>query len=109
MFKLQAILEDREMKQKDLAEALGLPKQTMHNYASGKRQADYDTLCRICDELGVTMDYLFGRSSNPAPAVSDADAALLRAYHAAPPSVVAGIDALLQPYQKEREADQAAV
>lgn len=86
---------------------IGLPQQTLSNYATGKRQADYDTLCLICDALGVTMDYLFGRSSNPAPAISDEDAALLRAYHAAPPSVVAGINALLQPYQKEREADQA--
>lgn len=107
MFRLQEILDERDIMQKELAVALGLPKQTMSNYAAERRQADYDTLVRICDELGVTLDYLFGRSSNPAPAVSDADAALLQAFHAAPPSVQAGISALLQPYQKEREADQA--
>lgn len=107
MFRLREILDDRGMMQKELAAELGLPQQTVSNYVTGKRQADYETLVRICDRLGVTMDYLFGRSSNPAPAVSDEDAALLQAFHAAPPSVQAGISALLQPYQKEREADQA--
>lgn len=107
MFKLQEILDDRDMMQKDLAEELDVPRTTIHNYATGKRQADYDTLIRICDTLGVTMDYLFGRSSNPAPAVSDEDAALLQAYHAAPLSIQAAITTLLQPYLKEHEADQA--
>lgn len=107
VFRLKEILEDRGIKQKSFAMKIGMPQQTVNNYTTGKRQADYDTICRICDELGVTADYLLGRSSNPAPAVSDEDAALLHAYHAAPPSVVAGINALLQPYQKESEADQA--
>ena len=108
VIKLQEILDERDMMQKELAAELGLPKTTMHNYATGKRQADYDTLVRICDVLGVTMDYLFGRSSNPAPSVSDEDAALLHAYHAAPMSIRAAITTLLQPYQKgtENEADQ---
>lgn len=107
MFRLQEILDERDMKQKELSEALNLPKQTVHNYAACKRQPDFDTLNLICDFFGVTADYLLGRSSNPAPAISDEDAALLRAFHAAPPSVVAGILALLQPYAKEKEADQA--
>ena len=96
------------MKQKDLSEALHLPKQTIHNYAACKRQPDFDTIDQLCDFFGVTADYLLGRSSNPAPAISDEDAALLRAFHAAPPSVVAGIQALLAPYEaKNEEADQA--
>ena len=107
MFRLREILDDRGIKQKEMAQTLGLPQQTMNNYVTEKRQADYETLGQICDALGVTADYLLGRSSNPAPAISDEDAALLRAFHAAPPSVVAGIQALLQPYTQEKEADQA--
>ena len=108
MFRLREILEARGIKQKDMAQKLGLPQQTMNNYVMEKRQADYETLSLLCDSLGVTADYLLGRSSNPAPAISDEDAALLRAFHAAPPSVVTGILALLQPYEtKNNEADQA--
>ena len=107
MFRLREILEERDIKQKDFAARLNLAKTTMNNYVQGNREADYETVCRICDELGVTADYLLGRSSNPAPAISDEDAALLRAFHAAPPSVVTGILALLQPYTQEKEADQA--
>lgn len=107
MFKLKEILEERDIPQKAFAADLGMATSTLNNYAMERRQPDFDTLVQICDALGVTADYLLGRSSNPAPAISDEDAALLRAFHAAPPSVVAGILALLQPYAKEKEADQA--
>jgi transcriptional regulator with XRE-family HTH domain len=108
VFRLREILEDRGIRQKDLAQTLGLPQQTLSNYVTGKREADYETLGQICATLGVTADYLLGRSTNPAPAVSDEDAALLRAYHSAPPSIVAGIQALLQPYTEEKaKAGQA--
>lgn len=108
MFRLREILDARHIKQKDFAEAVNMPQQTVSNYATGKRQADYASLVRICDELGVTLDYLLGRSSTPTPAVSDEDAALLQAFHAAPPHVVAAITALLTPYQKEQKADQVS-
>ena len=106
MFRLREILEERDIRQKDFAVRLNLAKSTMNNYVQGNREPDFETLGQICDALGVTADYLLGRSSNPAPAISDEDAALLRAFHAAPPSVVAGIQALLQPYTQEKEADQ---
>lgn len=108
MFRLQDILDDRDMMQKELAEALALPKQTMSNYASGKRQADYETLVAICDVLGITMDYLFGRSSSPTPAVSDEDAALLQAYHAAPEPIRRIVDAALQDYKQNPKDETAA-
>ena len=107
MFKLKEILEERDIPQKAFAADLGMATSTLNNYAMERRQPDFDTLAQICDALGVTADYLLGRSSNPAPAISDEDAALLRAFYVAPPSVVAGILALLQPYAKEKEADQA--
>lgn len=62
---------------------------------------------KFCDLYDVTADYLLGRSIQPHAAVSDEDAALLAAYHAAPPSVAAAIKTLLQPYEKEEKADQA--
>ena len=107
VFRLKEILEDRGIKQKSFAMKIGMPQQTVNNYTTGKRQADYDTICRICDELSVTADYLLGRSSNPVPSISDEDAAVLRAYHALPLEIRRIVDQALEPYLEEKEADQA--
>lgn len=94
-------------RQQDLADKLKMAKTAVSKFELEQNDLSTEVIWKLCDVFGVTADYLLGRSSNPAPAISDEDAALLRAYHAAPPSVVAGIQALLQPYAKEKEADQA--
>ena len=93
-------------RQSDLADALNTKQQTIARYESGEREPDIDTILRLCDIFGCTADYLLGRSANPSPVISDADTALLQAYHAAPPSVAEAISVLLQPYQKD-EAENA--
>lgn len=107
MNRIKELRASNDMKQTDLAKLLNCSPTTISNYEVGYRDLDSDTICRLCDIFGCTADYLLGRSTNPEPAISDADAALLQAYHAAPPSVAAAITTLLQPYQKETEADQA--
>ena len=94
-------------RQQDLADKLKMAKTAVSKFELEQNDLSTEVIWKLCDVFGVTADYLLGRSSNPAPAISDEDAALLRAYHAAPPSVVAGIQALLQPYTQEKEADQA--
>lgn len=94
-------------RQQDLADKLKMAKTAVSKFELEQNDLSTEVIWKLCDVFGVTADYLLGRSSNPAPAISDEDAALLRAYHAAPPSVVAGIQALLQPYSQEKEADQA--
>lgn len=94
-------------RQQDLADKLKMAKTAVSKFELEQNDLSTEVIWKLCDVFGVTADYLLGRSSNPAPAISDEDAALLRAFHAAPPSVVAGIQALLQPYTQEKEADQA--
>ena len=94
-------------RQQDLADKLKMAKTAVSKFELEQNDLSTEVIWKLCDVFGVTADYLLGRSSNPAPAISDEDAALLRAFHAAPPSVVAGIQALLQPYTEEKEADQA--
>lgn len=62
---------------------------------------DPDVICQLCGIFGVTADYLLGFSSVRVAALPEEDYALAAAYHAAPPSVRAGIDALLEPYRQE--------
>ena len=107
MNRIKALRAERSWRQKDLAELLNTTQQTIGRYETENLGLDAATICALCDIFGCTADYLLGRSSNPAPEISDADAALLAAFRAAPPSVVTAITALLQPYQKESEADRA--
>lgn len=107
MNRIKALRQERNLRQSDLAVLLNTKPQTVSHYEKGDRGLDVETIQRLCDVFDCTADYLLGRSSNPKAEISDADAALLQAYHDAPPSVVTAINALLQPYQKEGEADQA--
>jgi len=36
-------------------------------YETGKREPDYELLCKIADYFGVTTDYIFCRTDDPAP------------------------------------------
>ena len=48
--------------QKDLAAYLGISERGYQNYEMGKREPSLDVLKRLADYLGVTTDYLLGRS-----------------------------------------------
>lgn len=51
------------MRQKDLAEELGLAQTTIANYEQGIRFPNQDTLILFADYFNVSLDYLLGRNS----------------------------------------------
>ena len=83
--------------QVQLGDRIGVSRAAVSMYESEARQPDPATICKLCDLFGCTADYLLGRSEVLSPGVSDADAQLLAAYHAAPDHVRAAIDTLLLP------------
>ena len=91
--------------QKELADRLNIGANSISRYETGKRELDPATINAICDLFGCTADYLLGRSSSPAAAVSDEDAALLAAYHEADQNIQNAIDALLQPWLEIKSED----
>ena len=95
------------MKQTELAKRLACRDATISRYENELLGLDAPTVLKLCEIFGCTADYLLGRSASPLPAVSEEDAELLQAIHAAPPHILAAIKTLLQPYQKESEADEA--
>lgn len=107
MIRLKELRASKKWRQEDLAKLLSTTQQTVARYENGEREPDIDTICRLCEIFGCTADYLLGRSTNASPVITDDDASLLEAYHAAPYSVASAICTLLQPYKKENEADQA--
>lgn len=72
-----------DMSQAQLGDVLGCVGQTVSKFEREERQLDPVTICALCDFFGCTADYLLGRSASPLPVISDEDARLLEAYHAA--------------------------
>ena len=65
--KLTLLRENREIYQKDLATYLGVSVGTISNYEKGIHEPNMDTLCKLADYYGVSVDYMLGRTSNPLP------------------------------------------
>lgn len=63
--RLRYLIDCEEIKLKDLAPKLCLSASTLSNYAQGIREPDYDTLRRIADYFGVSIDYLLGHEPPP--------------------------------------------
>lgn len=56
------------MKQIEVAKALGVNQSTVSGWENGTRQADHETLKKLADLYGVSVDTLLGRTDDPSPA-----------------------------------------
>ena len=59
--RLKHLRIEKGLTQEELAEKVGLKKPTISCYESDKRQPDYNTLMKLADIFGVTIDGLLGR------------------------------------------------
>lgn len=68
MLKLRELRKRTGITMKDLGEAIGLAESTISHYETGKRQPDYETLLKLGEFFGVSVDYLLtGDESKKAP------------------------------------------
>lgn len=49
-----------------IAEYLGVTPRTIRFYETGERKPDFDGLIKLADYFEVSLDYLVGRSNDPA-------------------------------------------
>ena len=61
MNRIRDLREDRDLRQSDLAELIGIDQRTISNYETGKSKPDSDALIRLADFFNVSIDYLVGR------------------------------------------------
>ena len=77
--RIQEIRKGKGIKQKELADKLGIAENTLSQYETGSREPDIETTKRIANELGVSVDELVGAkkekpSGKNAEGLSDYDA-----------------------------------
>ena len=67
--RLRDLREDRDLKQRDLAELLKVHQTTYSDYELGRLNIPVAALHTLADFYGVSVDYLLGRtnSKNPYP------------------------------------------
>ncbi len=62
---LRAIREDKDLKQKDIAEVLSVSQNTYSQYETGVIPITAETLIKLAEFYGVSIDYLLDRTNNP--------------------------------------------
>lgn len=62
---IKLLAREKDIQLKDMLDVLGLSRNTLSNLRSGRMIA-IDSLARIADYLDCSMDYLMGRTGDPA-------------------------------------------
>lgn len=65
MNRLKELRTEKGLYQKDLAKTFNVAVSTYSYWEQGKFEPDGDTLGKIADYFGVTVDYLLGREAGP--------------------------------------------
>ena len=60
--RLRVLRKEKNMRQSDIANLLGIGVRTYQYYESDEHRPDYEMLVSLADFFGVSTDYLLGRS-----------------------------------------------
>ena len=80
---LRELLEEKNVTQKQLADAIKIGASTLSNYVQGTRQPDFDALKAIADYFKVSTDFLLDHRTGQA--ISHGEDVLLRVFRALTP------------------------
>ena len=64
--RLTNIRRSKGFTQKQVADGIGISEVGLQNYENGRRKPAFDVLIALADFYGVSLDYLVGRSDDPA-------------------------------------------
>lgn len=65
--RIQDLREDRDIKQKTVAEYLGMDPTVYRRYEKGVRSVPVDVVIKLAEYYKVSTDYLLGRTDDPTP------------------------------------------
>ena len=63
--RIRDLREDRDLKQRQLAEYLNCSQQVYSNYELGQRDIPTDVLIQLSNFYNVSVDYILGLTNNP--------------------------------------------
>lgn len=63
--RIRDLREDRDLKQRQIAQYLNCSQQVYSNYELGQRDIPTDVLIRLSEFYNVSVDYLLGLTKNP--------------------------------------------
>ncbi|UED78401.1 helix-turn-helix transcriptional regulator [Lysinibacillus sp. CD3-6] len=78
--RLTSLRKERNLLQADVANKVGIARATYGAYEQGSRQPDFDTLEKLADFFGVSLDYLLGRTNISALTPQEKDEAAFQAF-----------------------------
>lgn len=89
--RINEILRNEAIKQSELASSIGIARQCITDYKSGKSFPTIQTLCSLCHALDVSADYLLGleddfgartvsTTASSSDSLTEKEKALLRAF-----------------------------
>lgn len=65
--RLRDTREDKDLRQKNIADALGITYQQYQLYESGRRKIPIDKFKMICNFYNISADYFLGLCDEPKP------------------------------------------
>lgn len=65
--RLRDLREDHDYTQRQLAALLGMPQPQYFRYEQGYRDIPTDILIKLANLYDTSVDYILGRTNNPAP------------------------------------------
>lgn len=63
--RIRDLREDRDLKQRNVAEFLNCSQRVYSNYELGQRDIPTDILIKLSEFYGVSVDYILGLTNNP--------------------------------------------
>lgn len=61
--RIRSLREDRDLRQKDVAEKTGIDQRSLSNYETGKTNPDSYAIIKLANFFGVSCDYILGVST----------------------------------------------
>lgn len=102
--KLKELRKSRRLTQDEVAAGLHCSRETISRYENGIRQPAPETLKRLADFYGVSVDYLYGQVPPRESDLSEYEIALLTAFRKNPRSVQDDVIDFLNMKMSKREA-----
>lgn len=59
--RLREVRKSKKLTQKELAEQIGIKRNTYSDWENGKTEPSFENLVKLADLLDVSLDWLFGR------------------------------------------------